>query len=317
MNWIDILLLVIILLAVIAGWSRGFIHSSITLFSWLGSLVLGYCFYPYTASVLDNILNLAVWLLPLSFLLTTFIARIGIGFLAGYLIRSIPGNANHNPINKILGIIPGAVNGLVYSIIISALLLSLPLKHGITEATRSSKFAGPLAIRSEWANRKLAPVFEEAVRQTMNSLTVHPQSGDKVSLPFKFNEAEVRADLEAQMLVLVNKERTSRGLKPVMADPEMTKVARAHSSDMFVRGYFAHLNLDGKDPFDRMKTAGVKFRAAGENLALAQTLEMAHSNLMHSPGHKANILSPSFGRLGIGILDGGYYGLMISQEFRD
>jgi uncharacterized protein YkwD len=38
---------------------------------------------------------------------------------------------------------------------------------------------------------------------------------------------------------------------------------------------------------------------------------------MNSPGHRANILKPEFGRLGIGILDGGFYGLMISQEFRD
>jgi uncharacterized protein YkwD len=38
---------------------------------------------------------------------------------------------------------------------------------------------------------------------------------------------------------------------------------------------------------------------------------------MNSPGHRANILNPSFGRVGIGILDGGFYGLMISQEFRD
>ena len=81
--------------------------------------------------------------------------------------------------------------------------------------------------------------------------------------------------------------------------------------------FFGHDNPDGKDPFDRMKAANVRFMAAGENLALAQTVEIAHTNLMNSPGHRANILKPQFGRLGIGILDGGFYGLMISQEFRD
>ncbi len=86
---------------------------------------------------------------------------------------------------------------------------------------------------------------------------------------------------------------------------------------MFTRGYFAHESPEGKDPFDRMKDDKVKFHTAGENLALAQTLEIAHNNLMNSPGHRANIMNPSFGRLGIGILDGGFYGLMISQEFRD
>jgi uncharacterized protein YkwD len=119
------------------------------------------------------------------------------------------------------------------------------------------------------------------------------------------------------MLEMVNQERRKEGLPPLQPDPEQTRVARAHSKDMFARGYFAHQNPDGKSPFDRMKEAGVQFSAAGENLALAQTLEIAHRNLMNSTGHRANILNPSFGRLGIGIMDGGFYGLMISQEFRD
>jgi uncharacterized protein YkwD len=119
------------------------------------------------------------------------------------------------------------------------------------------------------------------------------------------------------MLELVNKERTKRGLQPVKADAEMTTVARAHSKDMFARGYFSHYTPEGKDPFDRMKAANVKFIAAGENLALGQTLAICHQGLMNSPGHKANILRPNYGRLGIGILDGGIHGLMISQEFRN
>jgi uncharacterized protein YkwD len=119
------------------------------------------------------------------------------------------------------------------------------------------------------------------------------------------------------MLDMVNKERTKQGLQPLKPDPELTNVGRTHSKDMFARGYFAHVNPEGKDPFDRMKEAHVNFYAAGENLALAQTLEIAHTNLMNSPGHRENILNPSFGRLGIGILDGGFYGLMISQEFRN
>ena len=134
---------------------------------------------------------------------------------------------------------------------------------------------------------------------------------------FKYDKGVVRPFLEMQMLQMVNEERAKAGLKPVHADPELTRVARNHSQDMFERGYFAHENPDGQDPFDRMRAANVQFRAAGENLALAQTLEIAHTNLMNSPGHRANILNPAFGRLGIGILDGGYYGFMISQEFRD
>jgi uncharacterized protein YkwD len=112
-------------------------------------------------------------------------------------------------------------------------------------------------------------------------------------------------------------QKEKRGLQPLKSDPELTNVARNHSRDMFERGYFSHYTPEGKDPFDRMKAANVQFVAAGENLALGQTLPICHQGLMNSPGHRANILRPNYNRLGIGILDGGIHGLMISQEFRN
>lgn len=63
--------------------------------------------------------------------------------------------------------------------------------------------------------------------------------------------------------------------------------------------------------------ANIRFVVAGENLALAQNLLLAHDGLMNSPGHRANILREAFGRVGIGILDGGIYGLMVTQKFRN
>jgi uncharacterized protein YkwD len=138
-----------------------------------------------------------------------------------------------------------------------------------------------------------------------------------INLTFKINNAIAKPNYEAEMMQMINAERQKRGLKILVADTEMLQVARAHSQDMFAKGYFAHDDLNGKDPFDRMRAANIHFETAGENLALAQTVEIAHVNLMNSPGHRANILNPSFGRVGIGILDGGFYGLMISQEFRN
>ena len=72
-----------------------------------------------------------------------------------------------------------------------------------------------------------------------------------------------------------------------------------------------------KDPFDRIRESNVQFKTAGENLALAPTLSIAHNGLMNSPGHRANILRPQFGRVGIGVLDSRRHGLMITQNFRN
>jgi uncharacterized protein YkwD/uncharacterized membrane protein YeaQ/YmgE (transglycosylase-associated protein family) len=294
-----------------------FILGVLDLITWLGSFILGYLFYPYVAIWLVKVFTLGAWLLPVAFILTTIIARILIGLLARAIASPLSERDHDSGVNKFLGIIPGAINGWIYAVVFSALMLALPLRDIITVNSRESRFAGKMAMQAEWANRKLAPVFNDAIRQTMNSLTVKPGSKESVGLPFKYDKAEARPSLEAKMLEMVNKERVANGLKPLQNDPELIPVARSHSDDMFKRGYFAHNTPEGKNPFDRMKAANISFSEAGENLALAQTLEIAHTNLMNSPGHRANILSPAFGRLGIGILDGGFYGLMISQEFRN
>lgn len=317
MNWIDLILVLIVVLAIIAGWYRGFISGMLGLATWTGSFFIAYLSYPYVADLIGSLFNAGPWLLPLAFLIMAITTGVLLSILGGYVLRNIPLQSHHSPVNRLLGIIPGAITGYLYAVILSAIILALPIKDRITEEVRDSRLGVELAMQSEWANRKLAPVFDEAIRQTINSLTVKPNSNEKINLTFKVTRATPKPDYEGQMLALVNKERIKHGLKPLQADPVLVPVARAHSQDMFAKGYFAHDNLEGKDPFDRMRGAGVPFRAAGENLALAQTVEIAHVNLMNSPGHRANILNPSFGRVGIGILDGGFYGLMISQEFRD
>lgn len=318
MNWIDLLLVAVFLVAVWAGWHRGFILGTLDLVVWVGSFVVAYLGYPHTASRFEDWFpRLGAWLLPASFLSTLLVVRLLLGFLSSRLIRLIPSGTMRNGANRFLGMIPGAINGWICTVVLSALLLALPLKDGVTQETRDSKLAVTLGMQSEWANKKLAPVFDQAVRQTMNGLTVQPSAHKTIQLHFTYNNPKTRPFLETRMLEMINEERAKEGLQPLKADPEMAGVARAHSRDMFARGYFSHNNPDGQDPFDRMEAAQVKFRTAGENLALAQTLEIAHINLMNSPGHRANIMNPAFGRVGIGVLDGGFYGLMISQEFRD
>jgi len=190
--------------------------------------------------------------------------------------------------------------------------------NGLAKEARESRIANQLGVQVAWLDEQFSPIFGEAAKQTMNRLAPKTsESEETVNLYYTVKDAKVRPDLEARMLQLVNTERVKRGLTPVKADPQLARVARAHSNDMFSRGYFSHYTPENTDPFERMKKAGVKFLTAGENLALGRTLKICHEGLMNSPGHRANILNPSFGRLGIGILDGGIYGLMISQEFRN
>jgi uncharacterized protein YkwD len=317
MNWIDLLLIFVLLLAAWIGWRRGFIIGSLNLLTWPGSIALAYLLYPLTATALAKIVHAGVWHLAIAFILIAIVSRVLIGFIVNRILKIIPEQANHDKVNRFLGVIPGFINGLIFATIITEILFGIPLQKNISSETQKSGIAKTLSVPAAWANKKLAPVFEQVARQTMNSQAENSTSHELVDLHFTYDNPEVRPELEKRMLEMINKERAKEGLKPLKADPQETMVARAHSKDMFQRGFFAHTDPDGKDPFDRMKAARLKFSTAGENLALAQTLENAHTNLMNSPGHRANIMSRAFTRVGIGIQDGGFYGIMISQEFRN
>ncbi len=318
MNWIDILLLLILVFSAWGGMQKGFAVAFFNLVALVGSVLSAYFLYPYLANWIEQNFSFpGAWIRPGSFILIMLVSRILIGTILNIILATIPAEAHQNSINRLLGVLPGLVNGIINAIVVSALLLALPISENISEKTRESRIAGRLSGPAEWLESKISPVFDEAVRRNMNKLTVEPGSEESVKLPFTVSNPRPRADLEERMLELVNQEREKEGLKPLVADPEMLPVARAHSQDMFARGYFAHVTPDGKGPFDRMRDGGIRYRAAGENLALAQTLAIAHQGLMNSPGHRKNILRPDFGRLGIGILDGGIHGLMVTQKFRD
>lgn len=318
MNWIDVALLLTVVLAMWGGWQKGFIIGIVDLIVWIGSLLAGFFCYRFFGEFLESIFpSLGVWTLPLAFLITIILARILLSVLFNLVLKATSVRIHRHHVNHVLGLLPGLVHGLLYATILAALLLAMPLSNGLSAQTKSSQFAARLASGVEWLDHKLSPIFDDATQQTLNNMTIKPSSDETVKLDFTVQDPIPRPDLEARMLELVNQERAKVGLQPLKADPEMTAVARSHSKDMFARGYFSHYSPEGKDPFDRMRSAEVKFLAAGENLALGQTLKICHQGLMNSPGHRANILRPQYGRLGIGVLDGGVRGLMISQEFRN
>jgi uncharacterized protein YkwD len=317
MNWIDIILLIVMIMSIATSIQRGLIISSLDLLSWIGSFLIAFLTYSTISSTVQQYIPaLSFWAVPLTFVLLVTITRLLLDSLSYSIIKNVPHQTHLSLPNRLLGIIPGTINGLIWAAVFSSLLFFLPFSSQISKDIQEAKMAESLIGKVYWLQDKLYPVFSDALN---HSIKTNPKLGKEESfkLPYTVKKPKVRPDLEAQMLVMVNEERSQRGLKTLKADPEMTLVARKHAADMFARGYFSHLSPEGSDPFDRMRKGKIDFLAAGENLALAQTLRIAHTGLMNSPGHRANILNPKFGRLGIGILDGGIYGYMITQNFRN
>jgi uncharacterized protein YkwD len=318
-NIIDLLLVAVIILSLINGYRRGFVHGVLDLAGWVLSLIAGLRFYQPVARWIGARIDLwsEVWDQPIAFILIGVVVSVVVHLVGNALLRRLPKDIQERPVNQALGLLPGLANGLLVAAILSALLLAVPLSESLSEHARDSAVTDRLSVYAERLEGQLRPVFADAIGRTFNLLTIHPDSDERVTLPFKVATTRPRPDLEQRMLDLVNQERAAAGLRPLVADPELTEVARRHSADMFARGYFAHDTPEGRDPFDRMRDARANFLTAGENLALAPTLPLAHTGLMNSPGHRANILRPQFGRVGIGIMDGGMRGLMVSQEFRN
>jgi uncharacterized protein YkwD len=125
---------------------------------------------------------------------------------------------------------------------------------------------------------------------------------------------------EAQVLALVNKERASAGCGVLRSNAILVSVARAHSKDMGVHGYFDHTSRDGRSPFDRIRAAGYKGGLMGENIAAGQSTPAAVMDAwMHSAGHRANILNCGYKVVGIGVakVSGSPYRIYWTQDFGD
>jgi len=317
MNYIDIILVLLVLLSIWSGVRNGFILGMIELVCWLGTLVLTFTVYPFVVSFLGKYTSaVGLWPIALSFVTTFILIRLVFSVLASRISEQIPATYHLKPLNKASGIFPGLASGLIYAALAAALILLMPISQNVTNEARESRLATKLSGGIEKLERTFSPALD-SLNQSLSRITIAPGSTESIKLGFAVQDSNPRPDLEREMLMMVNNERKKRGLIPLKADEELTQVARNHSRDMFSRGYFSHFTPEGASPFDRLRKAEVRFLTAGENLALAQTLAMAHTGLMNSPGHKANILHKSFGRLGIGILDGGMYGLMVTQNFRN
>jgi uncharacterized protein YkwD len=317
LNLVDALLAIIVLFGAWAGWSRGFVYSALDLLTLGISLAAALLGYHWLADTLERLTpTLGVWAAPLCFVATFLLVHFLLGLGAVAISRALPPAAHRNLANRVLGLAPGLVNGCVHAVVAAVLLLTLPLGP-VSVWARDSALAERFADPAEWVEVQLAPIFDPVVRHTLRAVTVDPESTRTIALRFEVKQPRLRTDLEDRLLEMVNEERLRANLKPLKADPELAALARAHSGDMFARGYFSHVTPDGRDLGDRMRQASLGYLAAGENLALAPTLPMAHRGLMNSPGHRANILRRQFGRVGIGVLDGGVHGLMVTQDFRN
>ena len=121
-----------------------------------------------------------------------------------------------------------------------------------------------------------------------------------------------------EVTALTNNYRAQNGLAPVTLDSTLTNVATIRSEEGARQGYISHRRSDGSNVTAIANNWGVNWRIMGENLGRYQTTPSQLVNMwIDSASHRANLVNPSFERVGVGIAraaDGGYY---FTQIFAD
>lgn len=324
-NFIDILILLVIVYLAWQGYKTGLIGGLLNVLITIASFALATAFYRPLGEFIDRRfsygenISLVAGFLIILISLEVLLSLIS-SFFYSHIAKLYKKSALVARIDKYFGVLPSLAVGLFLMTVLMLLILTLPVKPWLRN---------PIA-ESWWGNNvvKQSLSFVPVIEKTLNKLPyrnlvyiltpVNPNSEESqklnISPSAKFTNDSTS---EREMFDLVNQERAKQGLKQAKWSDPLRDVGRGHCLDMFERSYFSHYTPEGLSPFERIDKAGIEYIAAGENLAYAPSVAIAHQGLMDSPGHRANILREEFGTLGVGVIDGGFNGKMFCQEFSD
>lgn len=317
-NYVDLIILVVLVYFISEAWREGFWAILSDFLGFLLSLLVSLRFFSAVGELLRSNFSLSHTISnALGFLLIASLSETIFAHVFYYFMKRLPAQFWKKPWNNILAIFPALGQGIIMVSFILTLIISFPVAPKVKNDVSESKIGGYLLQKTSGTETKIKEVFGGLIEDSLTYLTVKPGSGETISLKAKVLELTVDEKAELEMFKLVNEERKKRGVGQLIYRAGVAPVARGHAYDMWRRNYFGHISPDGEDAGDRLNKANVSYQMAGENLALAPTLQSAHTGLMNSEGHRANILDPDFRRIGIGVIANGYYGKIFVQVFTD
>lgn len=314
LNWVDLTIIIVLLLFALDSLGRPLILELIDFASFLLAFFLSFKFYNLPAKFLESQFNIAHGLsLVLGFILIWFLSETIFYFFVRLYWSKIP-KLNIRG-SRLLSIIPALLRSFIFIALILVMVATFPIQPAVKKSVLDSKIGSKILTYAYNLEAPVKQVFGGLTNESLTFLTIEPKTNESVNLGFQTSQFSIDSTSEDEMLIMVNNERTGRGLKALVFDSKLREIARAHSADMFQRGYFSHYSPEGQTVADRAVKAGIDFLVIGENLAYAPSVELAEKGLMNSPGHRANILSTDYGKIGIGVMDAGVYGKMFTQNF--
>lgn len=118
-----------------------------------------------------------------------------------------------------------------------------------------------------------------------------------------FHAAQSMSPAEKRILEELNHERVKNGLSPLAWNEQAAAAARAHSRLLVENANLSHQFPGEASLPERLGATGARFTVAAENVARTEWIEDVHPALMGSSGHRANMLSPRYNAIGIGVIE--------------
>ena len=118
---------------------------------------------------------------------------------------------------------------------------------------------------------------------------------------------------EVRFLEITNDERTTAGLAELRLDPELSAVARKHTTQMVAKGELRHSSATA------LRTRVTNWTSLGENVGVGADPTRLHDAFMSSESHRSNVLNHRYKHIGIGTLidDGRMWVTLVFEARRD
>jgi len=318
-HWIDWIIVLVIFYFLYRGWEAGLLYLIADLFALAASFWLALHTHGVIGQFLMEKFGVAAsWKNIVGYVVVWVASQVALSEILKYVAHKIPLSIERSFANRFFGALVSGINGVLLISFFLLLILVLPLRGTVKNDIGQSYIGKSIVSYTETHGGKIKQFLSEATREAVKFLTIQPGSKERLILDITRPEKlTVDESAERRMVDFVNQERAQAGIGLLRADSAITAVARKHSEDMFKRLYFSHINPEGQSAGERLSGSGVSYGLAGENLAYAPDVLTAHNGLMDSVGHRENILDPRFRRIGIGVIDGGIWGQMYTQNFTD
>jgi uncharacterized protein YkwD/uncharacterized membrane protein required for colicin V production len=317
-NAVDLLIAAAVVLAIVTGIRAGFIKTLYGLITWIVSIPAAFALQGPLGSLVAIAGATSTVARMIAFVGALIVINVGlmvVGSLAVYpFVDRIHRDRALGIVDRALGVLPSVLRMLVITAIALAAALVLPIGSDARSAIDRSGAAQALIAQVSLVRPIMGGLTAQDPNEPIVVTKLGADQSERLDLPNDLALAP-DPDAEQEMLRLLNQERTSRGLAALELAPRALPVARQHSEEMFRLKYFGHQSPVLGSPFDRLQAAKISYTRAGENLAYAPSVSIAHRGLMESQGHRENILRPEFTHVAIGVISGGAYGRMFTQLF--